>query len=115
MLEIWNKMIPNFFKDQSRRNDMEYLGYLMLYLIRASLPRQQLKATSEERRLECVREMKETISTEALCDGLPKEFATYIDHVRSLQFGDKPQYHYLRRTFRNLFVRDGFKYDHVFD
>ena len=94
---------------------MESLGYLMLYLLCGSLPWQQIKATTKERKLELIKEMKETISTSDLCDGLPKEFAAYFDHVRSLQFGDKPHYSYLRRIFNNLFSRKGFKWDQVFD
>ncbi|MCJ1346041.1 serine/threonine protein kinase [Peltigera leucophlebia] len=100
---------------QSPRDDMESLGYLMLYLHRGSLPWQQIKATTEERTLELIREMKETISTKDLCDGLPKEFAAYFNHVGSLQFGDKPRYSYLRRIFNNLFRHEGFEWDQVFD
>lgn len=83
---MWNEMIANYVEEQSRRDDMESLGYLMLHLLRGSLPWQQIKATTNERKLELIREMKETISTEDLCEGLPKEFATYFNHVRSLQF-----------------------------
>ena len=101
-------MIANHVEDQSRRDDMESLGYLMLFLLRGSLPWQQIKATTEELELEDIGERKMTISTEELCDGLPKEFAAYFDHVRSLQFGDKPRYSYLRRIFNNLFSREGF-------
>lgn len=115
MLKIGNEMIANYFQDQSPRDDMESLGYLLLYLIRGSLPWQQLEATTEEEKLKLIREKKETISTEALCDGLPKEFAAYFNHLRPLQFGDKPQYSYLRRNFQNLFSHEGFKWDNVFD
>lgn len=108
-------MIANYVEDQSRRDDMESLGYLMLFLLRGSLPWQQIKATTEELELEDIGERKRTISTEELCDGLPKEFAAYFDHVRSLQFGDKPRYSYLRKIFNNLFSREGFKWDQVFD
>ena len=94
---------------------MESLGYLMLYLLRGSLPWQQIKAPTRKQKDELVQEMKETISTEDLCDGLPKEFAAYFDHVRSLKFGDKPRYSYLRRIFNNLFSREGFEWDYVFD
>lgn len=102
---------------------MECLGYLILYFIRGSLPWSRLNLSSgeaseelpEKPNSELIREWKETISSKDLCDGLPKEFAAYFDHVRSLQFADKPRYDYLRRILRNLFVREGFKYDHVFD
>jgi hypothetical protein len=32
-----------------------------------------------------------------------------------LRFDDKPDYSYLRQLFRNLFHRQGFSYDYVFD
>ena len=106
MLEIGNGIIANYVKDQSCRDDMESLGYLLLYLIRGSLPWQQIEAITEEQKLELIRKTKEAISAEALCDGLPNEFAAYFD---------KPQYSYLRRTFQNLFSREDFEWDNVFD
>ena len=48
----------------------------------------------------------------ALC---PEEFATYLNYVRSLRFEDKPDYTYLRKLFRDLFVREGFVHDHIYD
>lgn len=108
-------MVANYLEVQSRRDDMESLGCLMVYLLRRSLPWQKIKTTTKERKLELIQEMKEKISTSDLCDGLPKEFIAYFDHVRSLQFGDKPRYSYLRRIFNNFFSREGFKWDQVFD
>uniref|UniRef100_T1IQH1 Non-specific serine/threonine protein kinase n=1 Tax=Strigamia maritima TaxID=126957 RepID=T1IQH1_STRMM len=43
------------------------------------------------------------------------EFATYLNYCRSLRFEEKPDYSYLRQLFRNLFHRQGFTYDYVFD
>ena len=43
------------------------------------------------------------------------EFATYISYCRSLRFEEKPDYAYLRQLVRNLFHRQGFSYDYVFD
>lgn len=60
-------------------------------------------------------ETKETISTRDLCNGLPKEFAICFDHVDSLGVDDKPKYSYLRKIFRDFFIREGFEYDQVFD
>lgn len=45
----------------------------------------------------------------------PAEFSTYLNLCRSLRFDDKPDYSYLRQLFRNLFHRQGFSYDYVFD
>jgi len=43
------------------------------------------------------------------------ELATYLNFCRSLRFDDKPDYSYLRQLFRNLFHKQGFTYDYVFD
>ncbi|KAL0333758.1 UNVERIFIED_CONTAM: Casein kinase-like protein 2 [Sesamum angustifolium] len=51
----------------------------------------------------------------ALCRGYPTEFASYFHYCRSLRFEDKPDYAYLKRIFRDLFIREGFQFDYVFD
>ncbi|MCJ1248804.1 serine/threonine protein kinase [Trapelia coarctata] len=100
---------------QSRRDDLESLGYLMVYFARGSLPWQGLKASTEDERNELVKERKMNTSIEDLCHGLPYAFTSYLKSVRTLGFDDHPNYSYLRKLFRDLFLREGFKYDHVFD
>ena len=39
----------------------------------------------------------------------------YLNYIRSLRFDDRPDYSYLRKLFRDLFVREGYAYDYVFD
>jgi casein kinase I homolog HRR25 len=102
-------------REQSRRDDMESLGYVMLYFCRGSLPWQGLKAATKKQEYACIMEKKVTTPTEVLCRGLPNEFAIYLNYTRSLSFDDKPDYSYLRKIFRDLFVRESFQYDYVFD
>jgi casein kinase 1 len=52
---------------------------------------------------------------QALCKSYPSEFASYFHYCRSLRFDDKPDYAYLKRIFRDLFIREGFQFDYVFD
>nr|GEV28632.1 casein kinase 1-like protein 1 [Tanacetum cinerariifolium] len=40
--------------------------------------------------------------------GYPTKFASYFHYCRSLRFDDKPDYAYLKRIFRDLFIREGF-------
>jgi casein kinase I family protein HRR25 len=58
---------------------------------------------------------KMTTPIEVLCRGFPTEFAVYLNYSRSLRFYDKPDYTYLRKMFRDLFVRESFRCDDVFD
>lgn len=101
--------------EQSRRDDMESLGYLLVYFLRGSLPWQGLKAPERKQKDKLILEKKRATSIEQLCDGLPKEFAEYFHHIRSLGFGDPPRYRHLRKIFHTLFLRESFEYDHVFD
>jgi casein kinase I family protein HRR25 len=101
--------------EQSRRDDLESLGYVLMYFLRGSLPWQGLKAATKKQKYDRIMEKKMTTATEILCRGHPNEFAVYLNYTRSLRFDDKPDYSYLRKLFRDLFVREGFQYDYVFD
>ncbi|CAI9267582.1 casein kinase 1-like protein 2 [Lactuca sativa] len=101
--------------EQSRRDDLESLGYVLMYFLRGSLPWQGLKAGNKKQKYEKISEKKVSTSIEALCRGYPTEFASYFHYCRSLRFDDKPDYAYLKRLFRDLFIREGFQFDYVFD
>ncbi|KAK9322606.1 kinase-like domain-containing protein [Lipomyces orientalis] len=101
--------------EQSRRDDLESLGYVLMYFCRGSLPWQGLKAATKKQKYDRIMEKKMTTPAEILCRGFPAEFSLYLNYTRSLRFDDKPDYTYLRKLFRDLFVRDGFQYDYVFD
>ncbi|CAI0473387.1 unnamed protein product [Linum tenue] len=80
-----------------------------------SLPWQGLRAGTKKQKYEKISEKKVSTSIEALCRGYPTEFASYFHYCRSLRFDDKPDYAYLKRLFRDLFIREGFQFDYVFD
>lgn len=101
--------------EQSRRDDLESLGYVLMYFLRGSLPWQGLKAGTKKQKYEKISEKKISTSIEALCKSYPSEFASYFHYCRSLRFDDKPDYAYLKRIFRDLFIREGFQFDYVFD
>ncbi|KAJ2626612.1 serine/threonine protein kinase, partial [Coemansia sp. RSA 1694] len=101
--------------EQARRDDLESLGYVLMYFLRGSLPWQGLKAGTKKQKYDRIMEKKMSTSTEELCRGFPTEFAVYINYARSLRFDDKPDYTYLKRLFRDLFVRSDYKYDYMFD
>jgi casein kinase 1 len=101
--------------EQSRRDDLESLGFVLMYFLKGSLPWQGLKAGNKKQKYEKISEKKVSTSIEALCRGYPSEFASYFHYCRSLRFDDKPDYAYLKRLFRDLFIREGFQFDYVFD
>jgi len=101
--------------EQSRRDDLESLGFVFVYFLKGSLPWQGLRAANKKEKYDRISEKKICTPIEVLCRGLPTEFATYLNYCRSLRFDDKPDYFYLRRLFRELFQRQGYEYDLVWD
>lgn len=101
--------------EQSRRDDLEALAYVFLYFLRGFLPWQGLKANTKRQKYEKILEKKLSSPIESLTRGQPTEFAAYLHYTRALRFDDRPDYSYLRKIFRELFVREGFSYDYVFD
>ena len=101
--------------EQSRRDDMEAIGYVLMYLLRGSLPWQGLKANTKHEKYHKIMEKKMTTPVEVLCKGFPMEFSTYLNYCRALRFEDKPDYNYLRRLFKELYQREGFDPDAAFD
>jgi hypothetical protein len=100
---------------QSRRDDLEALGYMLVYFVTGSLPWQGLQTAAPTDKYQRVLEIKQTIAAEDLCKGLPPEFATYTTYIRSLAETRVPDYRYLRDLFQRLFRSQGFEYDHVYD
>lgn len=101
--------------EQSRRDDMEGIGYCLMYFLRGSLPWQGLKAQTKHEKYQKIMETKMSTPVEVLCKGYPVEFMTYMSYCRALRFEDKPDYNYLRRLFKELFAREGFDPDLPFD
>lgn len=101
--------------EQSRRDDLESIGYVLLYFLRGSLPWQGLKAGTKKQKYEKIRDKKVATPAEILCKNFPPEFVKYLNYVRSLRFTDKPDYAYLRDLFRELFNRQCYTFDYVFD
>ena len=60
--------------EQSRRDDMESLGYVFMYFLRGTLPWQNLKAATKRQKYERISEKKMATPIEELCKGFPCMF-----------------------------------------
>ena len=92
--------------EQSRRDDLESLGYVLIYFLRGKLPWQGLRADTKKEKYARIMEYKMEIAFDRLCQDCPVEFILYFDYCHSLQFTDTPDYTYLRGLFTNLMKRN---------
>lgn len=101
--------------EQSRRDDLEGLGYVLMYFLRGSLPWQGLQGNNRKEKYRNIMDRKVGTPVEELCQGYPVEFANFITYVRSLRFEEKPDYTYVKIMFKDLLLREGHQYDFVHD
>ncbi|THU97431.1 kinase-like protein [Dendrothele bispora CBS 962.96] len=86
--------------EQSRRDDLESLAYLLIHFLRGALPWEGQKR-DEDMNDNRIRRMKMDTPTDTLCQGLPNEFGIFLEYARALRFDEKPDYSYLRKLFEN--------------
>jgi serine/threonine protein kinase len=86
--------------DPGRRDDLELLTYMLIYLLRGSLP--WLTSDHEKLSSSSVLERKVNTTIEVLCDGITVEFASVLIYTRSLAFSEDPDYEHLRSLLCGL-------------
>ena len=101
--------------EQSRRDDLESLAYVILYFFKGKLPWQGLKCKDKNEKYAKIKEMKMSITPEKLCEGIPKEFAQYLTMVKKLGFEEEPEYKKYIQMFNNLFKEKDFEMDYLYD
>jgi hypothetical protein len=125
--------------EQSRRDDLECLGFVLIYFIKGGLPWQGVKAKSRTEKYQIIKDMKMNTPIEELVkmkiennqsgnqrvsvstdlssgeEMVPIEFVEFMKYCRDLKFDEKPDYNFLRRQFKNLFSSMGYEFDYVYD
>ena len=96
-------------REQSRRDDLESIGYMLIYFMKGSLPWQSVKVDNKKDSYLRMSQMKKSILPEILCNNLPREFADYMKYVKNLKFEEDPNYGYLRDLFVQLMKKQGFE------
>ena len=102
-------------EQQSRRDDLESIAYMLIRFLKGQLPWQGVKVKSVEERNEKITQTKIQTSIDALCEDLPREFKTTLERIRKLRFDETPNYFSFRNSFNTLFIKKGFVYDGLFD
>lgn len=100
--------------EQSRRDDLEAIGHMLMYFLRGSLPWSGLDAKTQEEKYRKIREKKESTPLDELCAGHPPAFKDYLLRARSLEFKERPDYVALRKLFADVRAEIGPQQDHGF-
>lgn len=118
--------------EQSRRDDLESIGHVLLYFLRGRLPWQSLPAPNKVEKYRKIMQTKiDTHVLDVLCKDpkspgypkngtpFPKEFAHYLSFARNLEFKQDPDYNTHIKAFRNRFKQgfnsERFELDFMYD
>ena len=100
---------------QSRRDDLESVGYVLLYFLKGKLPWQGIPAKNKEERYRKIMDKKKSIKPEELCYGFHNNFSEYIRYTRNLEYEQDPDYNYLKNLFLYILKSNGFDLDCYYD
>ena len=85
--------------EQSRRDDLMSIGYLLIYLLKGVLPWQGIQGNDKIYKLV---QKKIQMPNDILCNGLPNEFLHYLNYCKNLKFEERPDYEFLKGLFGKL-------------
>ena len=103
--------------EQSRRDDLESLFYIIVYFIKGELPWQGVKAKNKTEKYNKIYELKKkTTETDGeLCKNLSNGFQTIIDYILELEFTEKPDYFMLKNAIEIIMTNNNCFNDLQFD
>ena len=72
--------------EQSRRDDLESLGYMLIYIATGKLPwlNEENLNINIVKKYMLIYNIKKQLSTEKLCEGLPEKMIKYMDYCKGL-------------------------------
>lgn len=87
--------------EPSRRDDLISIGYMLMFLLKGSLPWQKLNNVSKEDKIKQIYKLKNYYKQNNLCDVYPVFLTDYMNYVYNLKYDDIPNYNYIIGLFEN--------------
>ena len=92
-------------KEQSRRDDLIALGYMIIFFVKKKLPwNYDVKHLDREKYIKMIRD-KQSDGKGSLFKNIPMEFKKYIKYNLNLKFEQEPNYEYLKSLFKNILFK----------
>ena len=100
----FSSLNSHLLKEQSRRDDLESLAYIMIYLVNGKLPWHGLPPVKDrhQRYNQITQKKMQTKPEDLITQDMPDEFFLFYQYCRGLEFEQCPDYGYLHRLLRDL-------------
>lgn len=100
---------------QSRRDDIESMLHVLIYLLKGKLPWQKATGSTKKERYDNIYKIKKELKPYVLCSEIPDEFRIMIEYARSLKFHESPSYVYLSDLMNTMMINNGETFDWNYD
>ena len=94
--------------EQSRRDDLETIGHVILYFLRGSLPWQGLPGRTKAEKYQKIKQKKKEMTIDELCKDQPEEITEFMHYCRKLSFTQDPDYDYIIGLLEGCMKKNGF-------
>ena len=101
--------------EQSRRDDLESAGYVLMYLLRGDLPWQNIKIKGKKDKYAKICNKKKEVSSQELCKNFPKEFAEILEYFKNLGYTEDPNYEMCCQKMVNVIDKEKENFDYIYD
>lgn len=102
-------------QEQSRRDDIESIAFVMVYFLKGELPWQGVPAADRDEKYKKIKEKKIDTPITELARGLPHQFLRFFELVRNIGFEDAPDYIALRTLLAEMFAEKEYQNDFQYD
>ena len=99
--------------EPSRRDDLISVGYMLMFLLKGSLPWQKLNNISKEDKIKQIYKIKNYYKHNNLCNDYPVFLIDYMNYVYNLKYDDIPNYNHIIELFENNNNRPKLKEDTI--
>ena len=91
--------------ESSRRDDLESLAYVLVYLAKGTLPWAGQPGKDLQDKMERVRRMKSEIKPAVLCGNTDPSLFELLSYAKGLSFDQEPDYDMLEMNFKSAMLR----------
>ena len=101
--------------EQSRRDDLESVGYVLMYFLRGNLPWQNVKGKTKDEKYQNILKIKKDTSSKELGKSFPSEFTEILDYFKKLEYEENPDYDMCCNKLLSVIEKEKLKFDYVYD
>ena len=101
--------------EQSRRDDLESAGYVLMFLLRGNLPWQNIKIKGKHDKYAKICNKKKEVSSQELGKDFPSQFAEVLEYFKNLGYTDDPNYEMCWKKMVDVIENEEESFDYIYD